>query len=78
MGLPHLEVPFINYPKAYSAIKEEIDSEIQRVLAGGDLILRHDVKLFEDRLAEFMGTKYAIGVNSGTDALILSLKGNRD
>jgi dTDP-4-amino-4,6-dideoxygalactose transaminase len=42
-------------------------------LEAGDLILRHDVDNFEKNLAEFVGTKYAVGVNSCSDALIFSL-----
>ncbi len=46
---------------------------MQDVLARGDLILRKDVEEFERAFAEYVGTKYAVGVASGTDALILSL-----
>ena len=46
---------------------------MQDVLARGDLILRKDTEEFEKRLAEYVGTKYAIGLNSGTDALFFSL-----
>ena len=67
------KVPFINYGLAYKKIKPEIDREIQRVLAKGDLILRDDVEKFEKNLAKFVGTKYAVALNSGTDALLLSL-----
>ena len=48
--------------------------EIDRVLDAGDLILRKDVEEFEKNLANYVGTKYAIGLNSGTDALYLTLK----
>jgi len=67
-------VKFFNPSLQYDRIKLEIDSAIQRVLIKGDLILRQDVEIFEERLANFIGTKYAIGLNSGTDALFLSLK----
>lgn len=51
----------------------EINEAIQRVLNAGDLILRQDVEDFEAGLAKFLGKKYAVGMNSGTDALYLSL-----
>ncbi len=68
------KVPFVGYKLQYNNLKEEINKTIQRVLEEGDLILREDVKEFEKNLADFVGIKYAIGLNSGTDALFLSLK----
>ena len=64
-----MNVPFINFQRGYLNIKDEIDSEMQRVLASGDLILRNDVEEFEKNLAHFVGTRFDVGVNSGTDAL---------
>jgi len=69
-----MKVPFVNYGLQYKNLKEEIDKAIEKVLTGGDLILRKDVDEFEKKLAEFVGTKYAVGLNSGTDALFFSLK----
>jgi dTDP-4-amino-4,6-dideoxygalactose transaminase len=68
------KVPFVNYPLQYHNLEKELDTAIKRVLTGGDLILRSDVEEFERNMASFVGTKYAVGVNSCTDALILSLK----
>lgn len=55
-------------------MRDEIDAAITRVLVKGDLILREDVDLFEENLAKYVGTKYAVGLNSGTDAIFASLK----
>ncbi len=68
------KVPFVNYSLQYQNLKKEIDSAIQDVLARGDLINRSDVENFEKSIASFVGTKYAVSLNSGTDALIFSLK----
>lgn len=68
------QVRFFNPGKAYLKIKPEIDAAIERVLTNGDLILRDEVEQFEKSLAEFVGTKYAVALNSGTDALYLALK----
>jgi len=43
-------------------------------MSKGDLIDREQLKNFESNLADFVGTKYAIGLNSGYDALQLSLR----
>lgn len=67
-------IKFFDPGKAYERIKDEVLPEIDRVLTAGDLILRKDVEDFEKNLAEYVGTKYAVAVASGTDALILSLK----
>lgn len=69
-----MRVPFVNYPLQYKNLEKEIDSAIKDVLTRGDLILRSDVEDFEKNLASFLGVKYAVGVNSCTDAMILSLK----
>lgn len=68
-----MAVRFFNPSKDYKKYKKEIDSEIKRVLEAGDLILRADGEKFEQDFARFVGTKYAVGLNSGTDALYLSL-----
>src|SRR3990167_6064665 len=67
-------IRFFDPGRGYLKIKAEIDSEMQRVLTAGDLILREDVEKFEESLAKYVGAKYAVGLNSGTDALYLSLK----
>ena len=69
-----MKVRFFNPGLWYKDHKKEIDSEISRVLSAGDLILREDVEKFEENLANFVGTKYAVALNSGTDAIYLSLK----
>lgn len=67
-------IRFWNPAADYLKYKEEYDSVMQDVLSRGDLILRKDVEEFEEKLAKYVGTKYAVSVASGTDALILSLK----
>lgn len=70
------KVDFINssYRRFYQQHRQEILNAIDRCYAKGDFILRKDVAIFEKKLANFIGVKYAIGVNSGTDALRLSLE----
>lgn len=68
------KIPFVDFGKEYRNIRPEILGEIDRVLKAGDLILRDDVEKFEENLAKFCGVKYAVGLNSGTDALFLALK----
>jgi dTDP-4-amino-4,6-dideoxygalactose transaminase len=70
------EVDFINssYRRYYKAHKNEVLKAIDECFSLGNFVLRKDVLEFEGKLAKFVGTKYAVGVNSGTDALKLSYK----
>ena len=52
----------------------EIRKAISRVIDSGNYILGPEVEKFEQNLSTYLGNKYSIGVNSGTDALILSLR----
>lgn len=67
------KVRFVEADVHYRRLKAEIDSTMQDVLARGDLIYRRDLKQFEQNLAAFVGTRYAVGLNSGFHALHLSL-----
>jgi len=67
-------VPLIDLKRQYHSIKEEIDSAIQDVLEDQAFILGPQVKEFEKLFASYCNTKHAIGVSSGTDALLLALK----
>lgn len=59
--------------KQYARIKEEINQAIQEVLESQNFILGPFVEKFEAAVAAYLGVPYAIGVASGTDALLLSL-----
>ena len=58
----------------YAAIKKEIDSAIQRVVDSGRFILGSEVEAFEQEMSHYCGTEFAVGVASGTDALLLGLR----
>jgi dTDP-4-amino-4,6-dideoxygalactose transaminase len=57
----------------YAGIKPEIDAAIQRVVAGAGFILGEEVSNFEQALAATVGAAEAVGVSSGTGALLLAL-----
>lgn len=67
-------VRFVDFGKSFKKHKAEYMREIRRVFSNGDLILRADVEKFEKNLAEFIGVKHAVALNSGSDALYLGLK----
>jgi dTDP-4-amino-4,6-dideoxygalactose transaminase len=66
-------ISFTNFKREYAAIGQEILSEFQRVLQSGWFILGEETGKFEEEFAEYVGSKFGIGVNSGSDALYLAV-----
>lgn len=69
-----MKVKFFNPGLGFTQKKDEMLGEIERVLTAGDLILRGDVEKFEKSVADYVGTKYCVALNSCTDALYLALR----
>lgn len=67
------KVPFVNYPEHYLNMESEIDAAIKDIFLRGDYILRQQLEQFENDMANYLGIRHTIGLNSGTDALYLSL-----
>jgi len=63
----------VDFKTQYKNLKKEIDSAISRVLESGIFILDRETRAFETEFAAYCGTLHGIGVNSGTDALLLAL-----
>src|SRR5690606_32897132 len=53
---------------------DELNAAFQRVMRSGQVIMGPDVAAFEQRAATSLGAKHSIGVNSGTDALVIALR----
>ena len=69
-----MNIPLLDLVGQYKNIEDEIKEAIDEVLASGRYIMGDVVKNFEDEMADYCDVKHAIGVASGTDALLLSLK----
>lgn len=69
-----IKIRFVEPSRLYQKIKDELDAAYFEVMSKGDLVDRGQLKSFETNLAKFVGTKYAVGLNSGYDALHLSLR----
>lgn len=67
-------VPFVDLKTQYKHHRDEFINAIEGVMENAAFILGKDVAEFEKKFAQFIGTKYSIGVASGTDALHLSLR----
>lgn len=63
-----------NFAYEFSEISEIVLKEIEAALLAGRYILSEEVDRFENAFATYTGTKYALGVNSGTDALWIALE----
>jgi dTDP-4-amino-4,6-dideoxygalactose transaminase len=68
------KIPYVDVAGQHAALKADLHDALDRVLDHGHFILGEEVEEFERRFAELCQAPFAIGVNSGTDALILSLR----
>jgi len=69
-----MRVPFIDLVSSDKVAEEEIKNKIINVVDRREFILGKEVKKFEEKFAEYIGCNYAVGVSSGSAALLLSLK----
>jgi dTDP-4-amino-4,6-dideoxygalactose transaminase len=69
-----MAVPFLDLNRQYDSLKEQLDEVVKRVVASQQFILGPEVQGFEEEVAEYLGVPFAVGVASGTDALLLPLK----
>jgi dTDP-4-amino-4,6-dideoxygalactose transaminase len=69
-----MKVPLFDGRREFEADRNELMRAAEEVLSSGAYILGEPVRWFEDDVARYVGGGYAVGVASGTDALILALK----
>ncbi len=68
-----MKIPFVDLKHRYIEEKEELNSIINDVLSSGNLILSKEVTDLEETISKFLGVKYCLTLNSGTDALMMAL-----
>lgn len=68
-----MKVEFIDLKSRYKLEKKEILSCINKILKKGNLVLTKELEEFENLICKYTGAKYCVGLNSGTDALMMSL-----
>ena len=71
LGAP---IPMLDLQGEVEELWAELNAAIQRVLRSGHFILGREAAAFEDEVASFLGVGHAVGVNSGTDALVIGLR----
>ncbi len=69
-----MKVPLLDLKSEYEEIREEVMAGWAEVFGTMKLLKGENLKAFEEEIADYIGTAYAIGVASGTDALVLALK----
>jgi dTDP-4-amino-4,6-dideoxygalactose transaminase len=69
-----MKVPLLDLQAQYATIKNKVQSAVDAVFESQRFILGEQVGALEKEIAEMCRVPYAIGVASGTDALLLSLK----
>lgn len=68
-----MQIPYFDLKKQYASIQSEIDEALLRVLGSGWYVLGKELENFEKSFASYCDAQYAVGVNSGTDAIRLAL-----
>ena len=69
-----MKVPFLDLKAQYQSIKPEMDEAIKNIIDNTAFIGGQALNDFNSNFAEYVGTKHAIGVGNGTDALVIALK----
>jgi aminotransferase EvaB len=69
-----MTIPAWDYRAEFEAERDDILAAFEQVMRSGRLILGESVRAFEQEFAAYCGTGYGVGVNSGTDALLLGLR----
>jgi dTDP-4-amino-4,6-dideoxygalactose transaminase len=64
---------FVDLNAQQQGIRNKIEENIKKVLDHGRYIMGPEIKELEEKLAQYVGTRYAVGVASGTDALLIPL-----
>ena len=68
-----MRVPLLDLKAQYRGIRDEVRAALDRVLESQTFILGPEVEALEDEIAKYCGCSHAIGVSSGTDALLAAL-----
>jgi dTDP-4-amino-4,6-dideoxygalactose transaminase len=72
--MSEIKIPILDLRPEIEELWDDLMEAIQKVLRSGQFIMGPNVKAFEKEVAEYLGVKHAIGVNSGTDALVIGLR----
>lgn len=67
-------IPVLDLDNEVALLWDELNPAVQDVLKSGAFVLGPEVRQFEAEVCSYLGVKHAIGLNSGTDALVIALR----
>ena len=68
-----MDIPFVNLGLQYQGLRKQILDKFDELSKKGAYVLSSELREFEENFAQYCGTKFAIGVGNGSDALFFSL-----
>lgn len=68
------DIPLLDLKAQYASIRDELDDAVRRVVEAQGFVMGPEVEAFEEEIAAYVGVRHAVGVASGTDALLLPLR----
>jgi dTDP-4-amino-4,6-dideoxygalactose transaminase len=74
MGKTGTPIPLLDLGPEIELLWDELEASVLDVLRSGRFILGPNVEAFEREAADYLGVRHALGVNSGTDALVIGLR----
>ena len=72
--MAELDLPLLDLAPQTEALWPELTAAMEQVARSGHFIMGPNVRAFEEEIAAYLGVRYALGVNSGTDALVIGLR----
>ncbi|HPF88215.1 MAG TPA: DegT/DnrJ/EryC1/StrS family aminotransferase [Candidatus Limiplasma sp.] len=69
-----MKIRIFDLTRQYQILKDQLEPAVEAQMAGGSFIMGDAVHKFEESFAAYIGVKHAIALNSGTDALLISLR----
>jgi dTDP-4-amino-4,6-dideoxygalactose transaminase len=72
--MPDNKIPVLDLSPEIDMLWDELNAAFQDVLRSGHFIMGEQVATFEKQFADYLGVKHAVGMNSGTDALVIGLR----
>jgi len=68
-----MKIPLLDIPASYDKVLADVEKNINQIIQSGQFILGPIVEELEKKISTYCETNYAVGVSSGTDALLISL-----
>ncbi|HAA90931.1 MAG TPA: transcriptional regulator [Rhodospirillaceae bacterium] len=71
--MAEMQVPFVDLKARYQEERDQLMEIFDRVLSSGHLVMTPEIAEFEEEVQKYTGARHCVSLNSGTDALLMSL-----